>query len=1611
MRIKYLISLLFIFLGMPVFCQEAPVNSIDLKFSIDGGKTWVVGFPSLPKPDEFLVKASFSTNEKREVEPGIVNTNIFSRQRDFASASTGQQDWLGGGKTAWFQRLPQYWATFGSCSFVYNLDLRERSEGVTGFGNKWDGSKFIDGPLPVCTEFAPGQYKFTFRFSYRLKETKRPVETDADFIVNIGGEGIKEIKPIEKHPIALDDMTEAELSKEEHLYWGEEPVEELSATRGRIVINGIWRFCPATGSAAELPPQKSWGYIRVPGAYSSKDKTPGIISIGTGLLWKNLELSELARSWYEREITIPEKWKGRAIFLKVDRVSTDAAVYVNDKRAGNIEWPFGEVDITSLVTPGEKAKLDILVIAVNDQKESKSFLDADHVITRKSELRSRGITGDVMLESRPEHSRIDGIFIKTSVREKKLGIEIDIDNIDRNTVAEVIANVTETNGKPVKTFRGKIDLTRSTYQTAALSWDWADPKLWDFKQPNLYMLNISVKADGVIDDEYSERFGFREFRIVGRDFLFNETPFRIRPVLCFIERGFGIGGLRLAIENNIDGYIQNNFNLQELWPWNHHERGAYHFREMWADVADEKGWLLMYPAASMEEFMKTWDQPGEKQAWTTRMIREWKRIRNHPSIVINVCTANRFPHADDQNPLRIGNREKLMGDTNWMQRAKSGMEAMEIIRKYDPTRPITSHSSGGVGDIQTCNQYLNFTPLQEREEWMSEWAKNGDKPFMAIEFGTPFSYNYFRGRNGAELAPLSEPLTTEFCAIYLGANSYALERDKYRKEIADRFINNQDYKRWQGLYNYRFAPSAMGLQDIFIQNTWRSWRTYGISGGMIAWENATGWIPKEGESKLPPFKPGQRGWYMNKQGNSILYGFSDKGSNITEAGKSLRKNQAPLLLWIAGSKENFTEKDHHFYGGETVRKQIVLINDERTDLPYEIKWEVEIGGKAVFNGNLKGKANCGTNYFLPVEFCAPLVNVKTSGKISATADINGSTLKDQFTFTIYPPAENAGENTILVFDPDGKTIMHLKALGWNVKNWDGNPAGNNILVIGQDSLKNQSVGSLEKFLFDGGRIIILGQDPKWLRDIAGFRVSRHVSRRFFPVVTQTNHPIIAGLDNEDFRDWRGSGTLVPENSGTEISMDKSKLEYGYHWGNRGSVSSAAIEKPHNSGWTPILEGEFDLAYSPLMEINIGKGKLIICTLDIAGRTIREPVAEIVTQRLLLYAATTTTTPTPDNKTIYIGAQSGETLLKDTGVMFAKVESIPADASLAIIGEDSKLSDKDIVDYLEKGGKALLIERATAKERLGFIIEKKRTGGSIKVPDWPECKGLSAGDLRLRTDIEANVLTNGKSIAANGMLGRFTAGTGSAIIMPLLCDELDKDKKTYLRFSSWHLRRTMSQVIANMGGKFASDNKVINWNKEISGFKPINLSGQWKLIIETTFPPVATPQQAPQDPGNLGFGKGYAEPKHDTADWMDVEMPKMIEVVDKQFENFDGIFWIRREMNIPQNWKGKDLSLTLGAVDDCDATYFNGKLVGEVTEKTPSCWQVFRTYKIPAELVKAGEVNVLAIRIFDHFGSGGLTIIPEAFQLTIPKDNSLNYYDSDYRSDHALGDDPYRYHRW
>jgi sialate O-acetylesterase len=123
---------------------------------------------------------------------------------------------------------------------------------------------------------------------------------------------------------------------------------------------------------------------------------------------------------------------------------------------------------------------------------------------------------------------------------------------------------------------------------------------------------------------------------------------------------------------------------------------------------------------------------------------------------------------------------------------------------------------------------------------------------------------------------------------------------------------------------------------------------------------------------------------------------------------------------------------------------------------------------------------------------------------------------------------------------------------------------------------------------------------------------------------------------------------------------------------------------------------------------------------------------------------------------------------------------------------------------------------------------------------------------------------------------------------------------------------------------------------------------------------------PADPGNLGMLDGWANTDYNDSDWKTMNLPRFWQSAGLIF---NGVVWFRRSLDLPKNWAGKDLWLSLGAIDDFDQTYFNGMLIGEHPDGTPEAYQIKREYQIPGYLVRPGR-NVIAVRVFDHCGQGG-----------------------------------------
>ena len=492
------------------------------------------------------------------------------------------------------------------------------------------------------------------------------------------------------------------------------PVETLTDSRSQIVLNGPWKFQPIA-SGVEQPNENAWGKIWVPGSWggTSWNKIPGIEIRNDN--WP-VDLSDIDKAWYQTTFNAPNNWKQKSVEITFFKISTDATVFVNGRKAGTINWYTGTIDISNYIKYGDLNNLEVLMIATANENEVPVLMGTatSQVSFKKATLGTKGITGDVIISAKPTNAFINDVFVKTSYRKKSIDIDAELVGIKKEGIVTFSAVIKDRQGNIEKSFKENITVAAVDTQLIRINNPWSNPDLWDVDNPALYNLYLSISYNNQLQDTYLQTFGFREFWAEGKHFFLNGRRINLRP---FLEGGGS--GMDEIIDARIDGLKKNGFNFSEIWPDNHDERGFIDFNGETMHRADKKGYLLAGVALNFYSYMMSptwsfqWNNAGMKEQFEKRMQINLRRFRNHPSVVMWATTGNFFGDNQDQNPVNIG-RKNWIKDANWNRNAKAGEEAISVIKKYDSTRLVFTHHGAYVGDVHTLNFYLNLLPLQER---------------------------------------------------------------------------------------------------------------------------------------------------------------------------------------------------------------------------------------------------------------------------------------------------------------------------------------------------------------------------------------------------------------------------------------------------------------------------------------------------------------------------------------------------------------------------------------------------------------------------------------------------------------------------------------------------------------------------------------------------------------------------------------------------------------------------------------------------------------------------------------------------------------------------------
>jgi len=872
-------------------------------------------------------------------------------------------------------------------------------------------------------------------------------------------------------------------------------------------------------------------------------------------------------------------------------------------------------------------------------------------------------------------------------------------------------------------------------------------------------------------------------------------------------------------------------------------------------------------------------------------------------------SGNFFGHEDDLDPRHIGRSGWAEKDPRWQQRAEVGRAGIAAMKAIDPTRPVFTHMGTSVGDVFTTNMYLNVLPLQEREEWLSQWAKDGNMPFMAVEFEMPVDLTLHRGRGNHEIANTSEPLATEFAAIDLGPQAYVTERASYRSALIG--------EGWKGGWQWKYGQPAVSREPVVqqfltdnIRAQWCAWRTWGISGGMLPWcdGHATYREPEDEQLvDLPAWQPGSRGWWRPQAPAHELA----HTPRLTPAGDAFVAYNNDTLAWICGPQDHFLEKDHAVTVGSRLVKSACVISDLRTTTQADLAWTIQVNGVVIGKGQTSLELPPGAVRFAPITITPMAAG---AGEVLLTARVGGVEHRDRLAFTVHPAAQvmvgvAAAFPPISIYDPKGQSTACLRSLGLKPTLWKpGQPAAG-LLVIGRNALLAEPtlLESVHTHVNAGGRALIMAQDPSFITEVWGLRVSHHLERRVFAV--DAHHPLMAGLTDTDLRDWAGESRLLDPRPKNDDPTQHGPPVHGYRWGGTGAVTSAAIEVPHRTGWRPLLVTGFDLQYSPLMELDNGRGRITLCTLDLEDHIPADPSAARLAVNLLRYVATAALVPR--RPTVYVGDDTGATLLSAIGIAAERVTAVPPGDALVILGAGSQA---DPASLAANGSTVLVLPHAGES---GLTPAGPDFCGSPEVPAWAELAGVVPGMLRSRIPVQVSVLSAapGMEIGGGGLVGRL-AGTHGGVAVFIQADpsQLDTATKVPLRFTSWRWTRLISQVAANLGATCEQDAAI--WKNQRS-VPPVRLSlahGNWRAKQTDPRPAFTWVGHGLEDSGITPDAQAALTSTFDDHAWQQVTVPGQWEHfggswADPQREDGEAVF--RTTVDVPPSWAGKNVRTVSG----------------------------------------------------------------------------------------------------
>lgn len=292
------------------------------------------------------------------------------------------------------------------------------------------------------------------------------------------------------------------------------PPPGLARAGETMPLAGEWRL-EFSDASSETPPPAFTHKIRLPGTLDEAGSGTRTTNAETGVLTRVVKF--YGPAWYQREIVAPESWREKSVELFLERVIWESRVWV-DGRLCDAQESLNTPHLHKLgrLAPGKHT----LAVRIDNRPLYPIGVNG-HSYTEQTQTIWNGAVGRIELRVRDAvHIAQTRVFPDASGKKAEAEISLNNDTRTVQPVTLLLELRQPGSGEVVTKSETQYAAQPGTTVVRPLVALEKSPALWDEFSPNLYTLDVTVRAGGASDHD-RQTFGFRDVSRAGQHIAIN----------------------------------------------------------------------------------------------------------------------------------------------------------------------------------------------------------------------------------------------------------------------------------------------------------------------------------------------------------------------------------------------------------------------------------------------------------------------------------------------------------------------------------------------------------------------------------------------------------------------------------------------------------------------------------------------------------------------------------------------------------------------------------------------------------------------------------------------------------------------------------------------------------------------------------------------------------------------------------------------------------------------------------------------------------------------------------------------------------------------------------